>query len=144
MGFTESGVNDGTPFALVGYHGGTSPTTAAINLIGYKWDGGTNRAALANSELILQISNTIGTPKVTILGSGNTGINDTAPAEALDVTGNINTTGVVKVDDVQVLSNRVIDARAADVANSGDATTDGLIDALRDAMIAHGLIAASA
>ncbi len=75
--------------------------------------------------------------------NGNVGINDTAPAEALDVTGNINTTGVVKVDDVQVLSNRVIDARCADVANSGDATTDGLIDALRDAMIAHGLLASA-
>lgn len=75
--------------------------------------------------------------------SGNLGIKDTAPAEALDVTGNINTTGVYKVDDVQVLSNRVIDARCADVANSGDATTDGLIDALRDAMVAHGLIAAA-
>jgi hypothetical protein len=81
--------------------------------------------------------------RVMIDTSGNVGINDVAPAEALDVTGNINTTGVYKVDDVQVLSNRVIDARCADVANSGDATTDGLIDALRDAMIAHGLIAAA-
>lgn len=81
--------------------------------------------------------------RVMIDTSGNVGINDVAPAEALDVTGNINTTGVYKVDDVQVLSNRVIDARCADAANSGDATTDGLIDALRDAMIAHGLIAAA-
>ncbi len=75
--------------------------------------------------------------------SGNVGIGDIDPAEKLDVTGNINATGVYKVDDVQVLSNRVIDARCADVANSGDATTDGLIDALRDAMVAHGLIAAA-
>jgi hypothetical protein len=44
---------------------------------------------------------------------------------------------------VQVVGPRVVDARADDVANSGDATTDGLIDALRDAMIAHGLIAAA-
>ena len=36
---------------------------------------------------------------------------------------------------------RVIDARCDDAINSGDATTDGVIDALRDAMIAHGLIA---
>ena len=81
--------------------------------------------------------------RVTINSTGNVGINDTAPAEKLDVTGNANVTGVYKVDDVQVLSNRVIDARADDAANSGDATTDGLIDALRDAMIAHGLIAAA-
>jgi hypothetical protein len=38
---------------------------------------------------------------------------------------------------------KVVDERADDVANSGDATTDGLIDALRDAMIQHGLIAAA-
>jgi hypothetical protein len=74
---------------------------------------------------------------------GNVGINDPAPAEQLDVTGNANVTGVYKVDDVQVVSNRVIDARCDDAINSGDATTDGVIDALRDAMIAHGLIAAA-
>ena len=55
----------------------------------------------------------------------------------------VDTSDVYKVDGVQVVSNRVIDARADDVANSGDATTDGLIDALRDAMITHGLIAAA-
>ncbi len=84
-----------------------------------------------------------GSERMRVASSGNVGINDTDPAERLDVTGNINATGVYKVDDVQVLSNRVIDARCADVANSGDATTDGLIDALRDAMIAHGLVAAA-
>lgn len=57
--------------------------------------------------------------------------------------GHINTADVYKVDDVQVVSNRVIDARCDDTINSGDATTDGVIDALRDAMIAHGLIAAA-
>lgn len=61
----------------------------------------------------------------------------------VDVTANLDVTGVYKVDGVQVLTNRVIDARCDDVANSGDATTDGLIDALRDAMITHGLIAAA-
>jgi len=75
--------------------------------------------------------------------AGNVGINDHTPAEKLDVDGNINVTGVYKVDDVQVVSNRVIDARCDDAINSGDATTDGVIDALRDAMIAHGLIAAA-
>ena len=78
-----------------------------------------------------------------VYNSGLIGVNDPSPAEALDVTGNINCTGVYKVDDVQVVSNRVIDARCDDAINSGDATTDGVIDALRDAMIAHGLIAAA-
>ena len=82
--------------------------------------------------------------RISILSSsGNVGISDTAPAEKLDVNGNINCTGVYKVDDVQVVGNRVIDARCDDTINCGDATTDGVIDALRDAMIAHGLIAAA-
>jgi len=72
---------------------------------------------------------------------GNVGIGDVAPGEKLDVTGNTNVTGVYKVDDIQVVSNRVIDSRCDDTINSGDATTDGVIDALRDAMITHGLIA---
>jgi len=43
----------------------------------------------------------------------------------------------------QVVGSRVVDARCDDAIDSGDATTDGVIDSLRDAMIAHGLIAAS-
>lgn len=50
---------------------------------------------------------------------------------------------VYKVNSVQVVGARVVDARCDDTLNSGDATTDGVIDSLRDAMIAHGLIAAA-
>jgi len=74
---------------------------------------------------------------------GKVGIRDNAPNSVVDVTGDINTTEQYKVDDVQVVSNRVIDERCDDALNSGDATTDGVIDALRDAMITHGLIAAA-
>ncbi len=49
----------------------------------------------------------------------------------------------LKISQTQVVGARVIDARADDALNSGDATTDGVIDALRDAMITHGLIAAA-
>jgi hypothetical protein len=52
-------------------------------------------------------------------------------------------TKVYKVAGTQVVGARVVDARCDDAVNSGDATTDGVIDALRDAMIAHGLIAAA-
>ena len=48
-----------------------------------------------------------------------------------------------KVNSVQVVGARVVDARCSGAINSGDATTDDVIDALRDAMIAHGLIAAA-
>lgn len=55
---------------------------------------------------------------------GNVGIGDAAPGELLDVAGNINATGVIKIDDVQVLSNQglhVVDATAV----SGTATLAG-------------------
>jgi len=59
-------------------------------------------------------------------------------------TGNVNiTVGTLEVAGTQVVGARVIDARCDDAVNSGDATTDGVIDALRDAMITHGLIAAA-
>lgn len=63
----------------------------------------------------------------------------------LVVTENINllSGAVITIDSTQVVGARVIDARADDTPNSGDSTTDGLIDALRDAMITHGLIAAA-
>ncbi|HEY1041565.1 MAG TPA: tail fiber domain-containing protein [Candidatus Paceibacterota bacterium] len=86
-GFTAGGSNTGTPFALVGYHGGSTPTTAAINLVGYKHNGGNNRTALGSSELILQVSNTIGNPLMTVLGGGNVGIGATNPGAKLEVTG---------------------------------------------------------
>jgi hypothetical protein len=59
--------------------------------------------------------------------------------------GNLNITGVYKVDGTQVVGNRVIDARANDTINTTtwDSTTAGVLDSLRDAMITHGLIAAS-
>jgi len=57
-----------------------------------------------------------------IMNDGKVGINDTAPAEALDVTGNINATGVVKVDDVQVVGPQA--ASQADL--KADYTTGGL------------------
>jgi hypothetical protein len=64
-------------------------------------------------------------------------------AGLVTVTGNVNNTGVYQIDGVQVISNRVVDARCDDAINSGDATTDGVIDSLRDAMITHGLISAA-
>lgn len=55
-------------------------------------------------------------------------------------------TGVLKIGANQVVGARVVDARCDDaIAGAGayDDTTAGVIDALRDAMIAHGLIAAA-
>ncbi|KKN72880.1 hypothetical protein LCGC14_0405840 [marine sediment metagenome] len=54
-----------------------------------------------------------------------------------------NVNSILDVNSAQVVGTRVVDARCDDAINSGDATTDGVIDALRDAMISHGLIAAA-
>ena len=54
-----------------------------------------------------------------------------------------NVNSILDVNSAQVVGTRVVDARCDDAINSGDATTDGVIDALRDAMITHGLIAAA-
>jgi hypothetical protein len=72
------------------------------------------------------------------------GLNSTNYLVKMDGTGlSIRTGDTFKVEDVSVVGARVIDARCDDAVNSGDATTDGVIDSLRDAMIAHGLIAAA-
>ena len=55
----------------------------------------------------------------------------------------INATSQIAVAGTKVIGARVVDARCDDAINSGDATTDGVIDSLRDAMITHGLIAAA-
>jgi hypothetical protein len=48
------------------------------------------------------------------------------------------------VDSVKVVGARIVDARADDaVTSTWSATEAGVLDALRDAMIAHGLIAAA-
>lgn len=78
-------------------------------------------------------------------GTGKTLVGRDAGVEAWSITndGVVNATGEYQVDGTKVVGNRVVDARCDDTINSGDATTDGVIDALRDAMIAHGLIAAA-
>ena len=40
-------------------------------------------------------------------------------------------------------SGKIVDARIDDACNSGDATTDGVIDAIRHAIVAYGLVAAA-
>lgn len=59
--------------------------------------------------------------------------------------GLVNTTEHYEVDGTQVISNRVVDARCDDTINTSawDSTTAGVLDSLRDAMVTHGLIAAS-
>jgi len=85
-GFTRAGASTGIPAAIVGYHGDIAPTTAAIMLSGYKWNGATSRAVLSATEIVTQIANGA-TPLMTVLGSGNVGIGVAAPTAKLEVAG---------------------------------------------------------
>lgn len=57
--------------------------------------------------------------------------------------GDIHAVGDIYISGVKVVGARVVDARLSATPNSGDATTDGLIDALRDLVLSHGLGASS-
>ena len=87
----------------------------------------------------------IGTERMRIDEAGRVGINDTGPGHILDVNGDVNTTGVYMVDDVQVIQARVVDARVNDAINAAawDATTAGVLESIRDALVTHGAIAAA-
>jgi len=97
--------------------------------------GGRNRGASVGGSIIFQTS--------PAAAAGVTGTLTTRLT--IDSTGilNIASGGTLQVGGTQVVGARVVDARCDDAINSGDATTDGVIDALRDAMITHGLIAAA-
>jgi hypothetical protein len=120
---------DDTPRVAIGTNGGANG--------GYIKILGTSPTIDGDTGKYLNIINFAG---VTLPGAGVIYANnvwDGAPS--IDLTAG----KVYKIGAVKVVGARVIDNRCDDAINSGDVTTDGVIDALRDAMIAHGLIAAA-
>jgi hypothetical protein len=79
---------------------------------------------IVSSDIRFNTTNAAGTDatRITISGEGKVGINDPSPAEILDVDGNINATGVVKIDDVQVIGPQA----AAEADAKEDYTTGDL------------------
>ncbi len=95
-GFTDNGVNDWYPLSLVGTHGGSSPTEAAVLIAGQKIAGGA-RARLTGSEVIMDVA-TAYDPHVPLGGQnpqvvfriradGHVGIGTLTPATKLVVWG---------------------------------------------------------
>jgi hypothetical protein len=121
---SENGYN------IIHIGGGSNTMNAATYLLFYTAANGTTVA---------------GTERMRITEAGKVGINDNNPGEMLDVTGNINVTGVYAVDDVQVIQARVVDARVNDAINAvaWDGTTAGVLESIRDALVTHGVIAAA-
>jgi hypothetical protein len=99
--------------------------------------------SVSATAIVMTDGGTIGQAAGPLLTFDDTGNELLITGCDVDITGNANVTEAYKVDDVQVVTNRVIDARCDDAINTGDATSDGVIDSLRDAMITHGLIAAA-
>jgi hypothetical protein len=77
------------------------------------------------------------------VGQGNTKMDLTIPKGDLNLT--VPVGGGIYMEATKVLGKRVVDARIDDTINtsSWDSTTAGVLDAIRDALITHGLIAAS-
>jgi hypothetical protein len=124
---------------------GARDTTNNIEFaIGTSSLGTTFLGSMTNHDLDLRTGNT---GKLRIYNSdghvtitNNLGIGDTAPGEKLDVAGNINLTGVLKIDDVQILKEQQAHIEDAD-GTLADATTK--INAILAMLETHGLVASS-
>ncbi|MGB4107935.1 MAG: hypothetical protein WBK55_09105, partial [Alphaproteobacteria bacterium] len=93
QGFTGSGVNTHFPLHLIGTHGGTAPTTAAVTIGGQKWSGTNNRAALTSTTPVLDIENNYATAGsggllMRVMGDGKVGIGTTTPTQKLHIADN--------------------------------------------------------
>lgn len=123
----------------IGFQNKTDPTTLSAHLHIKNDDADGDTAA---ASLVGEIIQGADSQTADLIQFKNDGGDTLASVEA---DGDISTTGVIKVDATQVVGPRVVDARADDAINtsSWDSTTAGVLDALRDAMITHGLISAS-
>lgn len=94
-GYNDDGTDIG--LALSGFLGSNTPTAtvAAVQLKGFKYDGGTGGTALGATETVLQIANS-STRLLTALGSGNIGIGTTTPTRKLEVSGSAAAAGITE------------------------------------------------
>ncbi len=133
-------LTNGQNNVAMGAYAGYSITSGNLGLfLGYKagyYETATDKLYLDNRQ---RASEADGRAKALIYGI----FNDATASQYLNVNGHLNALEDISVAGTKVLGARVVDARCDDAINSGDATTDGVIDALRDAMIAHGLIASA-
>ncbi|PCI98597.1 MAG: hypothetical protein COB14_07720 [Alphaproteobacteria bacterium] len=111
-GITESGENAWNPLHLVGTHGGTSPTTAAVTISSQKWNGTNGRSSLSGTEIVLDVESGYkqSTTLMRLLADGSLGLGDFKSdtiASALHIqTGDIrldggaaNQAGCIRFDD---------------------------------------------
>jgi len=107
--------NDGSGAnTAVGYNAGRGIVTGVNNtIIGANVTG--LAAALSNTVIIADGAGGATSIKIYALSDGKCGFGgDTAPAEMIDVTGNINVTGVYKVADAQIAQANIVGLTTAD------------------------------
>lgn len=122
--------------------GGITNTVTSGNVVGLYLGPLYNQASgtAANTDLLINRTQTaVGSGAQLLIDAQVGSVSKFSVSNA----GDVNLVGVLKIDGTQVVSNRVVDARIDDAINSGDATTDGVIDAIVDCLIAHGLVAAA-
>ena len=142
--------SDTASFSIRG--GGSAAATRGSFIACYGNEHATNPGMMklnVGSTGSMEIYTSTGYKRFEILAAGRILAGPTPPTDdetnALQLGGDMTVSGVYKVDGVQVVSNRVVDARIDDTINEStwDSTTAGVLDAIRDAMIAHGLMAAA-
>lgn len=93
-----------------------------------------NHLRFANIDNFDNIFYTNATERMRILASGNVGINDSAPAHTLDITGDLNVTTDYNIGDTSVLNsttlgtgivNSSIDTNTGDLTNTGNLILQG-------------------
>ncbi len=92
-----------------------------------------------SDDAVLFVSNSAEQMRLTT--TGRLGIDDNNPGEMLDVNGNINATGVIKIDDTQVVKEQQV--HIADAPGDTAANNATTINAILLMIEAHGLIAAA-
>lgn len=133
-------IDGGNYNVIVGHDSGKKSVTGASNVfLGYEagyYETGSNKLFIDNAKRTNEADARL---KALIYGIFAAATAD----QYLYVNGNLDIREAIFIDGSQVIGPRVIDSRIDDTINSGDATTDGVIDAIRDALIAHGLVAAA-
>ncbi len=151
---------NGTPKAYMG----TSDTSDAVivglvsgDLAIRSQNGNVLFSTNAGNSILLRLTSdqnvgiglaSFGTSAAKVLGMGSGTAPSTSPADAAQMWVADQAAGNacfnMRTENGAVLTlYRVVDARIDDTINSGDATTDGVIDAMRDALIALGFMAAA-
>jgi len=141
IAMNANGGGSGVPGLTLGST--TTPIGAAI-LVQNDSVGGSPTAITFISPAFVQVAAPNGSTDITFMIKAGTNENVLIYASGIAEFVSTVKASAFKIGSNQVVGARVVDARADDaVTSTWSATEAGVLDALRDAMISHGLLAAS-